>query len=233
MIHTTLRKKLYYWAGAYLALFTLIGFSSGLPAPRAAITMLIAHFASWVLIVAPFFAGGIVSLAHRAVRRFTFGKKTLFVLGATTLALVEEALALFWNNSIASSFGVIAPDNNILTASTNFLTLVTKHSVIVFIPMFIVWAYLLTKKEYSAEEAFVYFGITGILAEFWFAPSILPFLAGGFWVLVYGAMVYIPAQMLVGKKEGFTFSYSRASFAVVLSFLAALPVAFFVAILTK
>jgi hypothetical protein len=48
MIHTTLRKKLYYWAGAYLALFTLIGFSSGLPAPRAAITMLIAHFASWV-----------------------------------------------------------------------------------------------------------------------------------------------------------------------------------------
>ena len=231
MILSTLRRRLYYWALAYLIIFTIIGFSMAAPDPRAAVVMQWGSFISWVVIISSFFASPIILFVSRLFKRFHFGGKTLFVIGATALALTEEALAIFWNNNISALFSTT--DKTILTITTNYFDLIAKHSVIVFIPMFIVWAYLLKNRHYSAEEAFLYFGLTGILAEFWFMPSTLIFMAGGFWILVYGAMVYAPAKLLVGKKEKFHFSFLRAGVAIFLSFLAAVPVALLVSILTK
>jgi hypothetical protein len=231
MILSTLRRKLYYWALAYLGIFTIIGFSMAVPDPRAAIVMQWGSFISWVVITGSYFATPVVLFVSRLVKRFRFGEKTLFVLGATTLALVEEALAIFWNNNISALFSTA--DKTILTITTNYFELISQHSVVVFIPMFIVWAYLLKNRHYSAEEAFLYFGLTGILAEFWYVPSFFPFIAGGFWVLVYGSMVYVPAKLLIGTKEKFNFSFRRAGVAIALSFLAAVPVALIVSILTK
>lgn len=230
MTLSDLRRKLYYWAFAYLGVFTFIGFSQPLPDPRAAIVMQWGSFIIWVVIMGFFLAPSIASFVSGLVKSFGFGQKSIFIVGATALALIEEAVAIFLNNNVSTSLSTSS--GTILTATRNYFELVTQKSVVVFIPMFIVWAYLLKNKHYSAEEAFLYFGLTGILAEFWFMPGPLIFIAGGFWMLVYGAMVYAPAVLLVGKKEKFDFSFRRAIFAIFLSFLAATPVAFFVLVLT-
>jgi len=57
------------------------------------------------------------------------------------------------------------------------------HSVVVFVPMFIAWAWMLSRWDFSPLKVLLLFGITGSLAE---ASINLTSLIGGFWVFVYG-----------------------------------------------
>ena len=98
------------------------------------------------------------------------------------------------------------------------------HSVVVFVPMYIVWAWLLRRYAFSPAAVFVLYGCSGALAE------TLSFgaqnLAGlGFWVYVYGLMVYLPACAIPperGARKPDVWAYLLA---LVLPILAAIPVA--------
>jgi len=129
----------------------------------------------------------------RRVGRWRMHWQVKFVLMCTLLALIEEAITTTMTN-MAPVFGVRVGEAYI-TASTNYLDVVLGHSVVVFVPMFVAWAWLLSRWDFAPRQVLVLFGLTGTLAE---AGSFgwHNLLGWGFWVLVYGLMVYLPAFAL-------------------------------------
>ena len=104
------------------------------------------------------------------------------------MALLEEVITTTMTN-FAPVFGT-TPEEAHITASTNYFVVVCFHSVVVFVPMFIAWALMLSWWKFTPLKVLLLFGITGSIAEASIQPSNL---IGGFWVFVYGLMVYLPA----------------------------------------
>lgn len=148
----------------------------------------------WGLILLWIVIGGTIMFNFRDkvkafVSKINLGAGTKFVLFATILALIEEAITTTMTN-LAPLFGVKIGQAYI-TASTNYLDVVGMHSVISFIPGFIVWAWLLKRYNFSPFAVFLLFGISGTLAETSFGLKHLA--EFGLWIFVYGLMVYLPA----------------------------------------
>ncbi|MBN2518522.1 MAG: hypothetical protein JXB14_06745 [Candidatus Altiarchaeota archaeon] len=147
-----------------------------------------------------------------------------FVVLAVFLALVEGAIATGMTN-MAPFFGVRMGEAAI-TASANYLEVVLFHSVIVFIPMFLAWVWLLSKYDFSPNAVFVLFGITGNFAELGYG---LQNLLAGFWILIYGLIIYLPAYSVPRERDVMKPNVLHYILAIFLPFLCALPVAAIVA----
>lgn len=147
-----------------------------------------------------------------------------FVLLAMVLALIEEAVATTLSGA-AGLFGD-ASGRAMITASRDYVEVVTQHSVVVFVPMFVVWALLLRRRAYTPFAVLLLFGCNGLLAEtLAFGPQNL--LGAGFWVLVYGTMVYAPAWTMPRAHLARAGIQDLAA-GLFLPVLAALPVALLV-----
>lgn len=119
-----------------------------------------------------------------------------FIGFATALALVEEICTQFMTNH-APFFGV-AIGKAFITPSLCYWDTVLHHSVIIFVPMFTVCAILAEKWQFSPKEIFYLTGGTGLAAEMTMNPASL-FM--GFWILVYGFMVLVPAIWLYRDRR--------------------------------
>lgn len=179
-------KALAIWLVVTTSLVTLVTWRS--PHARAVIGM------GWGLILLWIGVCGTLMHHYRApintvVQRIPLRWQWKFILFATALALLEEAITTTMTN-LAPLFGVKVGEAYI-TASANYLDVVALHSVVVFIPMFVAWALILTRYNFSPFAVFLLFGLTGTLAE---ATSGLQHLREfGLWIFVYGLMVYLPA----------------------------------------
>jgi hypothetical protein len=118
-----------------------------------------------------------------------------FFLFCIVLALLEEAVTVSLTN-LAPLFGAPVGEA-FITASASYLHTVLFHSVIVFLPMFLIWAVLLRYFDFSPAAVFLCFGLTGSLAEMSMSPTNV---LAGFWVFVYGLMVYLPAYSLPAER---------------------------------
>ncbi len=174
----------------------------------------------WGLIVLWVFFGGALMVRFRdPIRVFVarihvdWGLK--FVLFATVLALLEEAITTSMTN-LAPVFGVNIGEAYI-TASTNYLDVVALHSVVMFIPLFVGWAVILWRYRFSAFSVFLLFGLTGTLAEMSFGPQHA--LEFGMWIFVYGLMVYLPAYCVPAERQARTPRWFHYPLAVVVPFL--------------
>jgi len=170
----------------------------GGPNARAVIKMADGLVLLWIVL------GGLLMRRFRdPVRAFIqtlqFDWRVKFVLFCTLLALLEEAVTVTMTN-LAPAFGVPLGAAYI-TASANYLDVVCLHSVVVFVPMFVAWAWLLGRYDFSPNAVFLLFGVTGTLAEVSFggAQQLLDF---GFWIFVYGLMVYLPAYTCLPEGRG-------------------------------
>jgi len=150
------------------------------------------------------------------VCRVPWDWRVKFVLFATTLALLEEAVTTSMTN-LAPLFGVKIGEAYI-TASANYLDVVCLHSVVVFVPMFVGWALILWRYDFSVFSVFLLFGLTGTLAEtLSFGPGNL--LQAGFWIFVYGLMVYLPAFCIPSERGARPVRWWQYPLAVVVPFL--------------
>jgi hypothetical protein len=155
-----------------------------------------------------------------AVQRLPGSWQVKFVLFATLLALLEEAVTVGMTN-LAPLFGVEVGEAYI-TASANYLDVVLRHSVIVFIPWFIAWALLLKRYAFSPFQVFLLTGLNGLLAEsLTFGAQHLSEFA--LWIFVYGLMVYLPAHSLPALRGARPARWYHAPLAVLLPFAFALP----------
>jgi hypothetical protein len=145
-----------------------------------------------------------------------------FPLFCTILALLEEVVTVAMTNMAPLFGGEIG--KAFITASANYLHTVLFHSVIVFIPMFLVWTVLLHYFDFPPVHVFLLFGLTGSLAEMSMSPTNI---LGGFWFFVYGLMVFLPAYSLPQNrpaKKPKWWAYPLAIFAPLLSPILLLPV---------
>lgn len=146
-----------------------------------------------------------------------------FPLFCTLLALLEEAVTVSMTN-LAPFFGG-AIGQAFITASANYLHTVLFHSVIVFVPMFLVWTVLLRFYDFPPLHVLLLFGLTGSIAEMSMSPTNL---LGGFWFFVYGLMIYLPAYSLPrdrGARKPAWWAYPLAVALALISPILLLPAA--------
>jgi hypothetical protein len=145
-----------------------------------------------------------------------------FLLFCTVLALVEEAITTSMTN-LAPVFGVPV-GRAYITASASYLDVVLGHSVILFVPMFACWAFILSRLSFHPNAVFLLYGLTGALAE---ASSfgLQSVTQAPMWIFVYGLMVYLPAYCLPDRPDARPPRPVHYPMAVLLPFVAAIPVA--------
>ncbi len=163
----------------------LVAVNSGAP-EVATVKMVLGLILLWIVL------GGALmhhfrDRARACIRSIPLDWRVKFVLFATVLALIEEAVAVSMTN-LAPFFGVKAGEAYV-TASTNYLDVVLFHSVVVFVPLFIAWALILSRYDFSPFAVFLLFGIMGIVCETTINPAgaITGF---AIWIFIYGLMGY-------------------------------------------
>ena len=208
----------------FIALLTIDVRQSGDPASRAINSM------TWGLILLWIVLGGLLTLRFRdAIRQrilaINWNWRVKFVLMCVALALVEEAITVTMTN-LAPFFGVRAGEAYI-TASADYLDVVLFHSVIVFVPMFIAWAWLLSRYNFSPNAVFLLFGLTGTLSEM-ISFGLGNLIMIGFWTYVYGLMVYLPAYSIPADRSARPPRFYHYLLALVLPTICSIPVALIV-----
>ncbi len=224
-------RRLLVAVGVYSVLLVgflnLIVLHSGKVKDRAIFLMADGMILLWIIV-----GGSLIPvLQKRLVPRLAaipIGWRLRFVVLCTVMALIEEIITTSMTN-LAPVFGT-TPEEAHITASTNYFTVVLFHSVVIIVPMFIAWAWMLSRWDFSPLKALLLFGITGSLAEASINPTSL---IGGFWVFVYGLMVYLPACTVPADRRARPFRWWHYPLAVLLPFLAAIPVVPVVVFLRK
>ena len=211
----------------FSSLFLLIVALNSPPNARATLQMALGLGLLWIG------GGGSLFYRLRVLIRQVVGKVPLpwavrFVLFATVLALLEEGISTGMTNA-APLFGVPVGAAYI-TASANYWDVVCCHSVVVFIPMFIAWAWLLKFWDFRPTGVFLLFGITGLLAETIYggAQALLQF---SFWIFTYGLMVYLSAESLPSRLTARRPTLWAVLLALLLPIVFAVPVALLVSTL--
>jgi len=196
----------------------LVAFNSG-PPEVATVKMVFGLIMLWIVL-----CGSLMYRFREQVREFfqrlPFDWRVKFVLFATILALVEEAITVLMTN-LAPFFGV-KPEEAYITASTNYLDVVLCHSVVVFVPLFIAWAILLSRYDFSPFAVFLLFGLTGIVCETTISPA-GAILGSALWIFIYGLMLYLPAYCIPPVRSARAVRWYHYLLAIPATFLIAMP----------
>ncbi|HUL62598.1 MAG TPA: hypothetical protein VLT35_06005, partial [Methanocella sp.] len=160
-------------------------------------------------------------------RRLPGDWRLKFVLSCTLLALIEEAVTTGMTD-LAPLLGVKMGEVAI-TASADYVEVVTRHSVVVFVPMFVAWSLLLSRYRFGPASVFVLWGLTGTLAET-ITFGLQNLLMTGFWAFVYGLMVYLPSYAAPEERRARAPRWYHYPLAVVAPLLILIPL-FIVAII--
>lgn len=186
------------WTAALFGLvFLVANFSDDVTADeRAIIRMGGGLLLIWVVI------GGVIQRVERDrivgwMKRLSIGWRKRFVFWCVVLALLEEV--------VTTSMSALGPqlgaetDAAMITASTNYLEVVLLNSVIIFVPMFIAWAWLLGRYDFRPVEVMLLYGLSGMFSEA-IAFGAQNFMMMGVWVYVYGLMIYLPAHTIPAER---------------------------------
>jgi hypothetical protein len=106
------------------------------------------------------------------------------------MAMLEEAVTTAITNS-APLYGVPVGEVYI-TASSNYWDVILGHSLVVIVPAFLAWVWLLNRYKFSPSHVLLLFGTTGTLMETIYG-GLGQLLQVGMWIFVYGLMAYLPA----------------------------------------
>jgi len=109
-----------------------------------------------------------------------------------------------------------------ITASEDYVDVVLFHSVVVFLPQFATWGVLLKYYAVPPFATFVCYGLTGFVNEALFSGPNPLLLAQ--WVLVYGLIVYLPANLFVNVDGRRMVSWWFYPVALCLPVAASMPV---------
>lgn len=143
-----------------------------------------------------------------------------FVVFCTLLAMLEEAVTTGMTN-LAPWFGAVS-DAARITASKNYFEVICLNSVVVFIPSYFALALLLRWFDFKPVEVMLLYGLYGTLAEaMTFGAQNLG--SVGFWVFVYGLMVWLPACAVPPERGQRPLRWWAGPLGLVVCYLAAVP----------
>jgi hypothetical protein len=143
-----------------------------------------------------------------------------FIIFGILMATLEEAITTAMTN-LAPLFGV-AIGEAYITASANYFDVILHHSVIVFIPWFIAWAWILKRYDFSPFWVFLLFGLNGLFAEsLTFGWGHLNEFA--LWIFVYGLMIYLPAYTIPADRGAQRPKFWHAALAFLFPLIIGIP----------
>lgn len=186
-----------YIAAAQLV-FALVVFAITRGTPvHAVMGMGIGLYLFWIII------GGLLMKKYRdPVRAFVENIRVSwqlkFILFSTALAMIEEVVTVAMTNT-APWYGVTMAQAHI-TASSNYWDVILTNSVVLFVPMFCIWAWLLSRYDFSPEAVFLLWGLSGTFLEM-VTGGPQHILEIGMWMFVYGLMVYLPAYSIPRERS--------------------------------
>ncbi len=188
------------------------------------------------LIVLWIFIGGSIMRLIREPLRLKMQRKPdkrvlRFFLFAILLACLEEVITTGMTNT-APLWG-FSPYKVFITGSPNYFEVIFVHSVIVFLPSFLVWAVLLEKYTFHPNWVLILYGFTGLIFEgiaFGFQYILFSF---SFWGLVYGLIVYLPAYCVPKSRQRKKPTILIYLLAIILPVLVTIPMALVVLIVRK
>lgn len=156
--------------------------------------------------------------------KIPLGWRVRFVMLCIAMAMLEEAVTTSLTN-MAPLFGGVTEAARI-TASKNYLEVIFMHSVIAFVPMFICWAWLQSRYNFTPVEVMLLFGLNGTLAEsLTFGLQHLTEI--GMWTYVYGLMIYLPAHTVPKERTAYPVKWYHWLLAVFLPLFFIIPFAVF------
>ena len=199
---------------SFLNIFVL---GEGEPDERAIILMADGLILIW-LVIGGLFTPKIRDWVVPLVKNNKMNWKLRFILLCTLLVLIEEAITTTMTN-LAPLFGS-TPEAAHITASTNYFTVVAFHSAVIIVPMFIAWSWILARWKFTPLQVMLLFGITGSIAEATVSP---PNFFGGFWVFVYGLMIYVPACTIPDERDAILPRWWHFPMAVLLPLIFVIP----------
>ena len=207
--------------GLYLVLSTTLVYflTRGNQITHAIISMGLGLILLWVVM-----CGSLMYVLRDHIKRFVqnipIHWQVKFILFGILMAMLEEAITTSMTN-LAPLFGVKI-GGAYITASANYFDVVLHHSVIVFVPWFIAWAWILKRYEFSPFWVFVLFGLNGLFAEsLTFGVQHLSEFA--LWIFVYGLMVYLPAYTIPTERGAQRPKLWHAALAFILPLLIGIP----------
>ena len=206
--------------GLTMVFLYLVAKDAGQPPVYAVVKM------AWGLVILWVGVCGYLMYRFRSrVRSFVLGLPfpwpVTFVVFATLLAMTEEAIAVAMTN-LAPAFGVPLGEA-FITASTNYFEVIFFHSVVIFIPLFIAWAFILSRYRFSPFSVFMVFGLAGIFCEATLAGLTNALLGSAQWICVYGLMLYLPTYCLPERPKARPVSWYHYLLAVPATFIIAAP----------
>ncbi|MGA7194741.1 MAG: hypothetical protein WBW94_14030 [Anaerolineales bacterium] len=216
--------------GLWLTLSTslVLAFTWGNRIAHAEISMGTGLIVLWI-----FLCGSLMYVFREPIKSFVlnipWNWQIKFVLFATLLAMLEEAITTTMTN-LAPVFGVKVGEAYI-TASANYLDVILHHSVIVFIPWFIAWAWILKRYAFSPFWVFLLTGVNGLLAET-LTFGLQHLSEFGLWIFVYGLMVYLPAYTIPNERNASSPKFWNGLLAFIMPFLFSIPWAILLHILS-
>lgn len=187
-------------------------------ATRAVLWMALILIATWIG-VGGAVQWGIRDRARARLLRAPGDWRIRFVLFATGLSLLEEAITTSLTN-LSYALGS-NPAASHITASTNYLIVIGFSSVVILVPEFVAWAYLLSRIDFRPLEAFLLYGLTGTIGE---GTVQLTNVLLSFWFPLYGLFVFLPTYVLPATRPVRTPRAIDYAIAVVLPLLFAIPV---------
>lgn len=208
-----------------VVVFIALTVQANQPTLRALIGMDIGVALLWIIIV-----GLLMWISRDAVRaavaKIPLDWRITFILFCTLLAMAEEAVTTLMTN-LAPWFGV-AVGQVYITASANYWDVIWGHSVIILIPTFITWAFMLKRWNFKPNEVLLMYGIFGTIVETAFGS---PITLIGLWMFVYGLMMYLPAYCIPeerGAKDAHWWDFILAIFIPFISMVIFYPVILFI-----
>jgi hypothetical protein len=212
------------WCGIIAFLVIVVQVLTTDPLIRAVLRMVLGVIVIWII------GGGLLSflLRYRVQQWFSKRKTSWqlnFIIFATVMALIEEAVTTSMTN-LAPLWGVYS-DMAAITASNNYLVVVLLHSVIVFIPMFVAWSWLLKRYLFPPLSVLFLFGVTGVLAEIG-TFGLQNIVQAGFWIFVYGFMVFLPACAVPVSRKARVPGIGATLLAIIFPIIMAIPMALIV-----
>ena len=144
----------------------------------------------------------------------------LFVALVGMALLAEVVSTTMTNTAVLWGF---SPREVYITASPNYLEVVLKHSVIVFLPQFIVLAWLHQRYAFQPWHWFIIYGLVGYLNEWLAFGEAASLVSLPFWMIIYGNIAYTPTSRFLPQTLRKPLRLHILLGAVFLTFLVAIP----------
>ena len=207
------------WSILFMTFVSIYTYSEGDNNSIAIIKMSLLLIFVWVIIL------GIIQYVLRDMVKYLVNMsndwKLKFFSLVLFMMLIKETIAVIITNQVSLFGGEYS--KAFITVHSNYF-IVMLFSVIVFIPMIIAWIYLLSKYDFKHYEAFLLFGLTGVIVEI----LINPFAAtAGLWIFIYGLFIWLATYCLPERnlpRPG----YNTYIIAVFLPVIASIPFAFII-----